>query len=104
MEVNGQKAADDMVKGQTLTFEGDKVTHEENGRKETNTYKIDVTKKPMELDMTATEGPDKGKTVKMIFELKDDMLKLGGTKGGEELPKGFDDKNLLIITLKRAKK
>jgi uncharacterized protein (TIGR03067 family) len=103
--VGGPKLPDEAVKGQTLTFEGDKMTHEEKGKKEPATFKIvDATKKPLELDMTPTEGPDKGKAVKMILELKDDMLKIAGKRPGEDRPKGFDEKDTLVITLKRAKK
>ncbi len=104
MEVGGKKATDTNVKGQTLTFEGDKVTHEEKGKKEPATFKIDATKKPMELDLVPTEGPEKGKTMKMIIELKDDTLRIAGKMKPEERQTGFDDKDIMVITLKKAKK
>jgi uncharacterized protein (TIGR03067 family) len=100
----GGKKEEDKVKGQTLTFEGDKVTHEENGKKEPATYKIDAGKKPMHMDITPTEGPDKDKVMKMIFELKDDTLRIAGKMKPDERPTGFDDKDIMIITLKKEKK
>ncbi len=105
MEIEGKKAPEEFVKGQTLTFEGDKLIHEEKGKKEPATFKIDAAQKPAHLDMSPTEGPEKGKTVKMIFEITGDTLKIAGGKGPESpRPKGFDDKGIMIITLKRAKK
>jgi uncharacterized protein (TIGR03067 family) len=104
MEVGGKKATDTDIKGQTLTFEGDKVTHEQKGKKEPATFKIDASKKPMQLDLMPTEGPEKDKTMKMIVELKDDTLRIAGKMKPDERPAGFDDKDIMIITLKRAKK
>jgi uncharacterized protein (TIGR03067 family) len=104
MEVGGKKAPDDAVKGQTLTFDGDKVTHEQKGKKEPATFKIDASKKPIQLDLVPTEGPEKDMTMKMIVELKDDTLRIAGKMKPDERPAGFDDKDIMIITLKRAKK
>ena len=103
MEVGGMKAPEEFLKGQTITFEGDKMTHKEKDKIEPATYKIDASKKPAELDQTPTEGSGKGKTVQLIFQLDGDTLKIGGKmKPGR--PKGFDDKDILIMTLKREKK
>jgi uncharacterized protein (TIGR03067 family) len=104
MEVGGKKAPEELIKGQTITFDADKMTHKEKDRTEPATYKIDATQKPGHLDMTPTEGPDKGKTVKMIFQLDGDTLKIAGKMKPEERPAGFDDKDAMIITLKREKK
>src|SRR5262249_23260661 len=105
LEADGKKLSEDLVKGQTMTFDADKVTHEEKGKKEPATFKIDPSQKPGHLDMTPTEGPDKDKTVKMIFQLDGDTLKIAAsTKEGGERPKSFDDKGIMIITLKREKK
>jgi len=104
MEVGGKKAPEELIKGQTITFDADKMTHKEKDRTEPATYKIDATQKPAHLDMSPLEGPEKGKTVKMIFQLDGDTLKLAGKMKPEERPAGFDDKDAMIITLKREKK
>jgi len=104
MEVGGKKAPDEVVKGQTLTFEADKVTHKEKDKAEPATYKLDASKKPAELDVMPTEGPEKGKTMKMIFQLDGDTLKLAVKMNPEERPKSFDDKDAMVMTLKRDKK
>jgi uncharacterized protein (TIGR03067 family) len=104
MEVGGMKAPEEFLKGQTITFEGDKMTHKEKDKIEPATYKIDASKKPGHLDMTLLEGADKGKTVKMIFQLDGDTLKIAGKMKPEDRPAGFDDKDIMIITMKREKK
>lgn len=106
MEIAGKKAPESEFKGDTLTFEGDKVTHvNSKGKKEPAAFKIDTTQKPAHLDVTPTEGPDKGMTMKMILQLEGDTLKLGMGEGPKaERPKSLDDKNIMVITLKRAKK
>jgi uncharacterized protein (TIGR03067 family) len=104
MEVGGKKAPDEAFKGQTLTFEADKVISKGKDKPDPATYTIDATKKPAELDIVPTEGPQKGKTVKMIFQLDGDTLKIAGKMEPTERPKGFDDKDVVVMTLKRQKK
>jgi uncharacterized protein (TIGR03067 family) len=105
MEADGKKAPDEEFKGDTLTFEGDKATHEHKGKKEPATFKLDATKKPAQLDIMPTDGPEKGMTIKMILQLDGDTLKIAAGNGPTaERPKSFDDKNIMIITVKRAKK
>jgi uncharacterized protein (TIGR03067 family) len=104
MEVGGKKAPEELIKGQTITFDADKMTHKEKDRTDPATYKIDAAQKPGHLDMTPTEGPDKGKTVKMIFEIDGETLRIAGKMKPEERPASFDDKDAMVITLKREKK
>ncbi len=74
------------------------------------TYKIDPAKKPREIDLTVTEGPDvmKGKTSPGVYELEGDTLKwASGTPGGTERPKEFGSTAgtpFMLITLKRQTK
>ena len=104
IEAAGKKVPEEFVKGQTITFDADKMTHKEKDKTEPATYKIDAGQKPAHLDMTPTEGPDKGQTVKMIFQLDGDTLKIAGKMEPTERPKGFDDKDVVVMTLKRQKK
>lgn len=39
------------------------------------TFKLDPSKKPKTLDVTYSEGPDKGKSFKSIYQLEGDILK-----------------------------
>jgi uncharacterized protein (TIGR03067 family) len=104
MEIDGKKAPEADVKGQTLTFEGDKCLHKGKDKTEKAGCKIDATKKPAEMDITPEDGPDKGKVMKMIFQLDGDNLKIAGTEPGKDRPKSFDDKGIMVIVLKREKK
>jgi uncharacterized protein (TIGR03067 family) len=105
MEAGGVKVPAEAFKDSTISFDGEKMTHEQKGKKEPATYKLDTTKKPAELDMSPTEGDGKGKTIKMIIELDGDNLKLAmGKDPSAARPKGFDDKEAMIMTLKREKK
>jgi uncharacterized protein (TIGR03067 family) len=103
IEFGGMKVPAEVVKGQSITFEGDKMTQRDKDKVEPATYKIDASKMPAELDQTVTEGSGKGKTVQLIFQLDGDTLKIAGKmKPGR--PKGFDDKDVMVMTLKREKK
>jgi uncharacterized protein (TIGR03067 family) len=102
MERDGQKAPEEAVRDQSLTFDGDKVTFKLRGDSKTGTFKLDATQKPPHLDITPDDGGKK--TMKMIYQLDGDTLKLYGAKNEEgERPKSFDAA-AMIITLKRDKK
>jgi uncharacterized protein (TIGR03067 family) len=104
MERDGQKAPEDQVKGQTLTFEGDKMTIKRDNDTKMATYKIDASQKPAHLDVTPSDGPEKDKTLKMIYQIDGDTLKVGGDKNENgERPKTFETAGM-IVTMKREKK
>jgi uncharacterized protein (TIGR03067 family) len=102
MERDGQQAPEDEVKGTSLTFEGDKLTLKQRGDTKTGTYKIDASQKPPHLDVTPDDG-DK-KTMKMIYHLDGDTLKIYGDKKEDgDRPKDYEAAKM-ILTLKREKK
>jgi uncharacterized protein (TIGR03067 family) len=103
MEEGGQKAAADRFKDWTLTFEGDKVTFKQGTRTKMGTFKMDASAKPPQLDITPSDPNDK--PMKMIFMLDGEDLKIAGAmREGGDRPKGFDDKEIRVLTLKREKK
>jgi uncharacterized protein (TIGR03067 family) len=69
------------------------------------TFKLDASRTPKALDMTITEGKDKGKTAKGIYALEGDDLKIAYSFGVDR-PKQFKtkegDKHLFFV-LKRIK-
>jgi uncharacterized protein (TIGR03067 family) len=102
MERDGKKAPDDEIKGMSLTFDGDKVTFKHGNDTKMGTIKVDAGQKPAHLDLTPADQKDK--TMKMVFEVDGDTLKIGGAKKEDgPRPKGFDDAEVKI-TLKREKK
>ena len=103
MEEGGQKAAADRIKDWSLTFEDDKVMFKRGTGTKMGTYKMDASQKPASLDITPSDPVDK--PMKMICMFDGDDLKIAGPlQEGGERPKGFDDKNIRVITLKREKK
>jgi uncharacterized protein (TIGR03067 family) len=68
---------------------------------QTTTHKLDLSKKPAWIDITYTSGPGKGKTVKGIFEVKDDVLTFShGSENGER-PTSFDDPRGIVRSWKK---
>jgi uncharacterized protein (TIGR03067 family) len=102
MEMDGKKAPEDDFKGHYVTFDDKGNSTYFNG-KETHkgTFKVDTSKKPAELDITPTDGPEKDKPMKMIFQLDGDNLKIA--HGKDKRPTAFDGKEGGVLTLKRAK-
>jgi uncharacterized protein (TIGR03067 family) len=70
-------------------------------------YVIDPAKKPAIMDITPNDGPEKGKTVRGIYMLDKDELKIcGAQKPDNDRPKDFVTKEgskSVLITLKRDK-
>ena len=56
------------IKGGQFTFTlGDSTSH--------GTFKVDPAKKPKTIDITFTDGPDKGKTILGVYDLQGDTYK-----------------------------
>jgi uncharacterized protein (TIGR03067 family) len=68
------------------------------------TFKLDPSAKPKAIDITGTEGPNKGKTIPAIYELTDDTLTVCYNLGGKDRPTEFKTKagtQLFLVTYKR---
>ena len=107
--VNGMPAPEDLRKGITFAFAGDKMTlvgPDGIGKRE-HKFKLDPTKKPKAIDTMPQDGPFKGKSGPGIYELKGDTLKLCiPNTATNERPKQFESakgSNLGLFVLKRAK-
>jgi uncharacterized protein (TIGR03067 family) len=94
--------ANDEIKGTELTFAGDEVTlrmKKDNEQKEKKMkYKIDPTQKPKTIDIDAEKG-----TMRAIYELKGDTLRVCHKRNESERPTEFSDKDGVLVTLKRKK-
>src|SRR5262245_9511542 len=79
----GKELPADDLKGFIVTFEGDKHTVKNGDRViQVGTQKLDPSKSPKAIDVTMTEGPNKGAVMLGIYEFDGDTLKacLGGRK------------------------
>jgi uncharacterized protein (TIGR03067 family) len=70
------------------------------------TFRPDPSKNPPTIDLMMNEGEEKGETIKAIYELNDDVLRICGAAPGHERPTEFsarDASGHTLVTLKRAK-
>lgn len=104
-EDHGRDFPEDIVKQFTLKVEGDTFTFAVLDQKMNATFKVDPSKNPKELDVTWTDGNNKGKTVKCVYELKDDTFSFrAGNKNGEgERPKSLTEGGEVFFTFKKEK-
>jgi uncharacterized protein (TIGR03067 family) len=105
-ELGGAAFDDATLKTIKLVLEGDKYTVTVGKAVDKGTTKIDPTAKPRALDILGTEGPNKGKTILAIYELKDDTLRVCYDLTGKVRPTEFKTKKgelLFLATYKRSK-
>jgi uncharacterized protein (TIGR03067 family) len=85
----------------TLEIKDGKYTVMAGGVSDKGTIKINASAKPKEMDITGTDGPNKGKTFKVIYELDGDTLKICYDLSGNGRPTEFKtkegSKDLLVI-------
>jgi uncharacterized protein (TIGR03067 family) len=95
-----------VIKGDTLTFH-----YNLDGKKFTSatTFKLNATASPREIDFIPTEGSNKGKTYRGLYEVKAGRLRICYRGPGSSRPKDFDDKRdpkinrgTMFIVLKRS--
>ena len=108
IEFAGTKiSAEDLKKTPTtVTLKGDKWTVKMGDKVSSGTSKVDLTKKPAEIDTTETEGDNKGQSMKGIMEIKGDMMKVCFDGSGKARPKEFSTKDkptYMLIEYKRMK-
>lgn len=84
-ELGGSKL---MLKDVVLTLDDGKYTLKAESL-DKGTYKLNAAKKPKEVDITGTEGPNKGKTILGIYELDKDTMKVCYDLGGKARPTAF---------------
>src|SRR4051794_40239100 len=75
-ELAGKKFPDEVRKAMKLVVKGDKYTATVGTNVDKGTVKLDPKAKPKALDVTGTDGPNKGKTLLAIYERDGDTLKV----------------------------
>lgn len=111
-EHNGRALPSGDIQDVTLIHEGHKngvhpFTVESGGKvlaRGTFTHGKELFGKYHTYDATYTEGPSKGKTIKGIYELNGDTLKLAWDSPGKDRPKEFTTKagtDLVVRTYQR---
>ena len=78
------------LKGFLLIYEGDKHTLKHRDQVfQVGTQKIDPSKSPKTIDVTMTEGPNKGAVMLGIYEIDGDTLKVCFDPQGKKRPTEF---------------
>jgi uncharacterized protein (TIGR03067 family) len=105
--INGEELPADQIKTGELTIEDDQYRAKLGAAASASTIKVDASKAPKEIDLTYTDGAQKGKTVKGIYKMAgDDLTICRGLTEREARPTEFAapiDSNLLLVVWKRSK-
>lgn len=109
MELNGKKQPEEVLKSIKLSIKGNKYNTVVGKEKDEGTLQLDATKEPREMDISPSVGPNKGKAIPCIYEIKDDELRvcygLSLTTRPADFKAGDDAKGVvMLMTYKRASK
>src|SRR5262245_51814110 len=89
-ETGGKAIPAGDLKGLIVIFEGDKHTVKMGDKViQVGTQKIDPSKSPKAIDVTMTEGPNKGAVMLGIYEIDGDTLKACFDPEGKKRPTEF---------------
>ena len=103
-EMGGMKLPDEFLKTLKLVLKGDDYTVTIGDKTDKGTSKAD--RKAKTLDITSTEGENKGKTMLAIYERKGDTLTVCYDVTGKARPKEFKspmNSPVLLVTYKKEK-
>lgn len=106
-EIGGKPFPDEVRKSIKLTLKDGMYTVTVGKNPDVGTVKLTPSAKPKAMDVTGTEGPNKGKTILAIYELDGKVLKICYDLSGKARPKEFKTAEgtlLFLVTYKREKK
>lgn len=106
-ELAGNAFPEQILKMMKLVLDGDKyyVTVGQAPPDE-GTVKLDPAKSPKAMEIQGTKGPNQGKKIPAIYELKGDTLRICYDLSGQEHPKEFKSKpetQLFLVEYRREK-
>lgn len=103
---NGEAVPDDHAQRLILVIKGnERLVKDGDEVKSKATFKVDVTKKPKQMDVTVSDGPLAGKTYPGIYELKDGTFTLCLALEGDTRPDDLTSKegsNRLLQVFKKS--
>jgi uncharacterized protein (TIGR03067 family) len=103
-ELGGRKFPDEVRKTIKLVVKDDKYTVTVGKGVDRGTIKLNAAAKPKELDITGTDGPNKGQTIRAIYEQDGETLRVCYDLSGKGRPKEFkteEGTQLFLVTYKR---
>ena len=90
-----------------ITIKGDAVAFKAKDESHSGKIVVDASKTPKTMDFMPDDGPQKGKTLLGIYEVKGDELRLCHGEDGKDRPTELASKEgsgLTVVTCKRVKK
>ncbi len=105
-ELGGKMFPDEVRKTIKLVVKDDKYTVTVGKAVDQGTVKLNPAAKPKEMDITGTDGPNKGKTILAIYEQDGDTLRVCYDLSGKSRPTEFKTKEgtqRFLVTYKRKK-
>ena len=104
MEKAGKLATKDETDGVKFSIKGDELTIMIRDEEKKAKIKVDATKTPHTIDITPSDGPEKGKTFPGIFKLDKGDLTLAFTEKGDR-PKEFKvEGEVVLLKMKKDEK
>ncbi len=105
-ELDGEKLPKQVLGTIKLVIEDDKYTATVGEQVDEGTVTLDVESEPAGMEIKGTKGPNLGKTIPAIYELKEDTLKVCYNLEGKKRPKEFKTtagSKYYLVTYKRKK-
>jgi uncharacterized protein (TIGR03067 family) len=103
-ELSGKEFPEEVRRTIKLVIKDDKYTVTVGDIVDKGTVKLNPSAKPKALEITGTDGPNKGKTIPAIYELNGDTLRVCYDLSGKGHPKEFktqEGTQLFLVTYKR---
>jgi uncharacterized protein (TIGR03067 family) len=101
LKKGGKEAGKEDTQKTKIRFKGESLSIVIGGDEKSTQIKVDASKQPHTIDITPSEGPDKGKTYLGIYKYDKGELTIAFVKVGDR-PKEFTSEN--DITLMNLKK
>ena len=105
-ELAGKMFPDEVRKTIKLVVKDDKYTATVGSQVDQGTIKLNPATKPKEMDITGTEGPNKGKTILAIYQRDGDTLRVCYDLSGKSRPAEFktgEGTQLFLVIYEREK-
>jgi uncharacterized protein (TIGR03067 family) len=106
VEVEGNPLAMDKLSDARLFVKGERYSFRLDGMELELTFRMDAAETPKAIDLTLTDGPNKGKVFRGIYKLEQDRYTICRTTEPEKnRPTAFGtrpDSGLMMVVWKRA--
>jgi uncharacterized protein (TIGR03067 family) len=105
-ELDGEKLPKSVIKSIKLVIKDEKYTVTVGEAVDEGTVTLDLESEPTGMEIKGTKGPNEGKTIPAIYELKDDTLKVCYNLEGKKRPTEFKTtagSKFYMVTYQREK-